>query len=176
MRAFTERLSEFLGSDKAKRIIIIAGIALIALLFLSAVIPSGKSKENSPAAKESAQDIERRLEQRLEALIAKIDGAGEASVMVTLDTTSEVVYAQNYKQDNSLGENSGSSTRAASSESEIVLAGSVRQPLESGCIMPKARGAAVVCAGASDPAVKEKIANAVADVLGIGISRVYVTC
>ena len=44
-----------------------------------------------------------------------------------------------------------------------------------GTVQPKVRGAAVVCSGASDPVVREKVANAVAKALNIGISKVYVT-
>lgn len=175
MRNFARRLSEFFTGEKGKRVIIAAGLAVIALLFLSSVIPK-KEETESVIGYETAEQAERRLEQRLEALIAKIDGAGSATVMVTLDTTAERVYAQNEKTGTSQNGNGESGSRSGNSETEIVLAGSARQPLESGAVMPKARGCAVVCAGAADPAVKERIANAVADVLGIGISRVYVTC
>ena len=96
MRDFARRLSEFFTGEKGKRVIIAAGLAVIALLFLSSVIPK-KEETESVIGYETAEQAERRLEQRLEALIAKIDGAGSATVMVTLDTTAERVYAQNEK-------------------------------------------------------------------------------
>lgn len=175
MRDFAKRLSDFFTGEKGKRVIVAVGLGIIALLFISSIIPENE-KTASVTGYEAAEQEERRLEQRLEALIVKIDGAGPATVMVTLDTTAERVYAQNEKTGSSANGNGENSSRSGNSETEIVLAGSSRQPLESGAVMPKARGCAVVCAGASDPAVKERIANAVADVLGIGISRVYVTC
>lgn len=173
MGSISGRLAGFLSGEKARKAIIIGGVVVIALLFLSTVIPPPE-KENVPAA-ESAQDIERGLEERLAAIISEISGAGQATVMVTLESSAERVFAEDEKLTSSDGGGENPSGSSAS-EKEVVLAGSAKEPLERGVIMPKVRGVAVVCAGASDPTVKEKIANAVAGALGIGISRVYVTC
>ena len=58
----------------------------------------------------------------------------------------------------------------------MVLAGSSKEPLQIGTLQPRVRGAAVVCSGAGDPVVKERVANTVAKALNIGLSKVYVTC
>lgn len=167
------RLAGFLSSEKARKVIVIGGIVVIALLFLSTVIPSAEKDSAAAAQTQSAEDIERGLEQRLSAMISEINGAGSATVMVTLESSAQRVFAEDEKI---TGSDSGGESSSHGSETEIVLAGSAKEPLEQGVIMPKVRGVAVVCAGASDPTVKEKIANAVAGALGIGISRVYVTC
>lgn len=167
-----QSLQSFLGSDKARRIIIICGIAVIALLFLSTVVPKKQSEPSSEISLcDSAEDIERGLEKRLAEMIGHIDGAGSAAVMVTLESSAERVFAEDTKTDSSEG-----AALSRGTQTETVLAGSSKEPLERSVVMPKVRGVAVVCAGAADPAVKERIANAVARALGIGISRVYVTC
>lgn len=170
MTTNSARLSGFLSSEKGRRAIIFGGIAVILLLFLSTIIPQEKSGSQSLAQAKTAEETERALEQRLCAVLSEIDGAGSVTVMVTLDSTAQRVFAQDTKSANS---GTGSSQ---SSESSVVLAGSGKEPLEQSVILPRVRGAAVICSGAADPAVKEKIANAAASVLGIGISRVYVTC
>ncbi len=170
MEVIQSRLAGFLESDKARRLIIIVGVALILLLFLSTVVPQ-KAESAAAVPVENTEEIEHDLEARLAEMIGHIAGAGTATVMVTLESSSERIFAEDTKTDST-----GGSSLSRGSETETVLAGSAKEPLERSTIMPKVRGVAVVCAGASDPAVKERIANAVACALGIGISRVYVTC
>lgn len=160
------RVQDFFSSDKGRKILIGCGILILLILMLSSLFPEKKDTEITPR-QENSGEIEKRLEERLCGLISKIDGAGEVSVMVTLDATSTLVFEKDRKQE----ETSGGSSK----ETEVVLAGSAKQPLQTGEIMPIVRGAAVVCEGAGDPIVKEKVANTVAKALNIGISRVYVT-
>ncbi len=170
-----KKITDFLSSDKAKKIIIIAGMAVILLLFLSTLSFGGKEEQSPATAAESTGDIERELEQRLEKLISQIDGVGGVTVMVTLESTSTRVFAEETQSESNSSDSADSSSKSSSSSTEIVLAGSGKEPLETARICPKIRGVAVVCAGAADPVVKEKIANTVSGVLNVGISRVSVT-
>ena len=175
MGTLSGRLTGFLSSDKGRRAIIIGGIAVILLLFLSTLTPKEKSSSDSFIETTNAEETEQALERRLTAVLSQIQGAGEVTVMITLDSTAERIYAEDRKETGS--ETDGENLSQTSGiETETVLAGSAKEPLERSVIMPKVRGAAVVCSGASDPLIKEKVANAAASVLGIGISRVYVTC
>ena len=170
MKISMTRVKDFISGEKGRKILLIGGIFLLALLLLSTLF--GGKKETTVSTKtENVSEIEEKLERRLCELISKIDGVGEVSVMVTLDKTMTAVY----EKDNKLEESSGNSAESSSRETEVVLAGSAKQPLLSGNIMPTVRGAAVVCEGAANPLVREKVANTVAKALNIGISRVYVT-
>ncbi len=153
-----------LSSKKLRGIIVAAGIALILLLFLSTLLPE---KQADPLTEDTAA-IERELEQRLEQLLSGIDGVTAPDVMLTLESTSERVYARD-------GSSSTGTSGGSSSESSIVLAGSSRAALESCTVLPKVRGVAVVCGGAENPSTKEKVVNTVSGVLNISSSRVYVT-
>lgn len=159
-----ERIKEFFLGAKGRRVLIICGLAAMLLLFFSSFSRSGDEPTNTAA--ETAAETERRLEERLESLLSQIDGAGEVTVMITLESTSERIYAEDTQTERSTGD----------SKSEVVLAGSGKTPVEKSVIQPVVRGAAVVCPGAADPVVREKIANTTAGVLNIGLSRVYVTC
>lgn len=173
--AVVERLKKFVFSDKGRRILIAAAAAAMLLLLLSTASCGGKSSggiDNGGAANEDLSEIERELERRLEQIISKIDGAGSVSVMITLEGSSELVYERDRKS----GRNSNDSSESVGSETEVVLAGSSKEPLWIGTVLPKVRGAAIVCSGASDPVVRERVANVAAKVLDLGISRVYVTC
>lgn len=166
------------SGENGKKLLIIGAAAVMILLLLSSVFggrSSGKVSEKKAVSFEDAAELEQALEARVKRLVESIDGAGTANVMVTLDRTSTLLYEKNEKsQTDARGESGGGSQNAAR-ETETVLAGSSKEPLQTGVVLPKVRGAAVVCGGAEDPLVREKVTNAVAKALNIGISRVYVT-
>ena len=171
-----ERLKELVLSDKGRRIMIVGALAVMLLLLLSTVSCGGDGKsENyvSPISgqTENAAEIERELERRLEQLISQIDGAGSVTVMVTLDTVSERVYEKDKRSEGS----SAGDSKSFEYETEVVLSGSSKQPLQVSSVLPRVRGAAVVCPGAADPLIRERVTNIVAKALNIGVSKVYVT-
>lgn len=163
---------ELLSSEKGRKILIAVGVAVMLLLLLS-TLDFGREKAADPR-EETPVQTEQRLEKRLEQLLSGISGVGEVHVMITLDTTAEQIYAEDTKTDSDRSDSAMS--QSSSKETEVVLAGSSKEPLCKSVIQPKVRGAAVVCSGAADPAVKERVANAVAGVLNISLARVYVTC
>lgn len=176
--AVVERLKDFLLSDKGRRILIAAALAVMAGLLLSTVSCGGNSSKKTSnidsgiVREENLAELEKQLEKRLEQIISKIDGAGSVSVMITLESSTELVY----ERDRKIQRSANGDSESYGGETEVVLAGSAKEPLQIGSIQPKVRGAAIVCSGASDPVVRERVANTAAKVLNLGISRVYVTC
>lgn len=165
-------LKSLFSGENGRKILIFGAAAVMILLLLSTVTGGGKKTSyEQNAITEDASEIERSLEQRLEKLLEKIDGVGSVNVMVTLDRTSQQLYAKDEKTD----QRSSDGTENTARETEVVLAGSSKEPLRAGVVQPKVRGAAVVCSGAGDPIVREKVTNAVAKALNIGVSKVYVT-
>ena len=163
------------SGENGKRILIIGAAAVLVLLLLSTAF-GGKTKTREVTAiSENAAEIEQTLEQRLKTLLEKIDGVGSVSVMVTLDKSSQRVYEKNQKTDTDVKTNSDGGSENTANETETVLVGSAKEPLEVGVVQPNVRGAAVVCSGAGNPLIKEKVTYMVAKALNIGISKVYVT-
>ena len=168
---FSGRISGFLtriSEGGWRRFVIIAGIAAIVLLFLSTLTPKSSDTEQTAVYSASeAAEMERELERRLTELISQIDGVTSPQVMVTLDCTSERVFAEETK--------SSSSSDEISTENSIALSGSGKDAIETSVILPKVRGVAVVCGGADNVLIREKVVNTAARVLDIGVSKVYVT-
>ena len=166
--------SGLLSAEKFRKAAVIVGAALMVLLFLGTLIPD--SAEAAPTEEDTAA-MEQQLEQRLEALLSQIEGVSSPTGMVTLDSTTERVYARDSKNGESSAQNEGSLSGSLDSESTVVIvgSGSDKAALEQSTILPKVRGVAVVCSGAQSPAIKEKVVNTVAGVLCISSSRVYVT-
>lgn len=162
------------SSGKMRMILFIAGALAILLLFIS-TLPSGK--EQTQQLSEDTAALEAALEHRLEELLGGINGVTSPDVMVTLDSTSERVFARDSKSGSSETQNTDSSAASGDNESTVVLvgSGSGKDALEQSTILPKVRGVAVVCGGAEDPSIKEKVVNTVSGVLNISSSRVYVT-
>ena len=167
MSRFSDIISR-LGDGKWRRIVIIAGIAAIVLLFLSTLNPGGKAQEQPQSySQEEISRLEKELERRLADVISGIDGVTSPKVMVTLDCTSRRVYAEEIK--------SSSTADEVKNESSIALSGSGKEALETSVVTPQVRGVAVVCGGAENVLIREKVVNTAARVLNIGISQVYVT-
>lgn len=165
-----------LSGENGKKILIFGAAAVMLLLLLGTASFGGKTaKYEKEEIAEDAAIIEQTLEQRLEKLLEQIDGAGTVSVMVTLDTSSRRLYEKDEKSENDVKSDTDGGTENTVYETETVLAGSSKEPLPAGVVQPKVRGAAVVCSGAANPVVREKVTYAVARALNIGLSKVYVT-
>lgn len=164
------------SGENGKKLLIFGAAAVMILLLLSTVTGGSKTAvRDKTEIAEDASKLEQSLEQRLEKLLGRIDGVGSVSVMVTLDRSSQQLYEKDEKSQTDHKTTSDGGTENTAHETETVLAGSSKEPLLTGVVQPKVRGAAVVCSGASDPVIREKVANTVAKALNIGISKVYVT-
>ncbi|MFR5791179.1 MAG: stage III sporulation protein AG [[Clostridium] leptum] len=111
----------FKAPDRWKNLIIIGGLIGIALIFLSSYFPSGSGGSGSAEEtldKISAQEYTSQLEENLIQIISHIDGAGEAKVMITLETGVETKYAT---QEKSSTESSGDKTSGTSEVSYITV-------------------------------------------------------
>ena len=143
-----ERLKPILMKYRYVLLVALAGLALM-------LIPGGSEEaEPMPAAA-----VEESLESRLEALLCRIDGAGEVKVLLTEDRGGEVFY-QTEGEDGKTVLISG----ADRSESGLVR---TTQP-------PSYRGAVVVCRGADSAAVRLAVVEAVANATGLGTDRITV--
>lgn len=87
-------IKELLRSDKAVKIIMIAGAVIMIMIALGGVFggSSGKSA-NAPAY--DLAGYEHALEERLAKILSDIDGVGNISVMITLDTSEKTEYGKN---------------------------------------------------------------------------------
>lgn len=172
------KISEILNNlknDKKAVIIFIVGIAGIFLLLISNFssddsIDTNKDKvqiESTDSALTTDQ-IEAKLEERLRKTISQISGVGSSTVMVSIASAGEYVYAKN---DSSKNDSDSSAT-----ESEIVIYDSGDG--DSGLIIsiksPDVLGVAVICEGGGSAIIKSEITNLVTSLFGIGSDRVYV--
>ena len=162
-------------NDRKVILIFIVGILGIILLVISNFFSSNSIDTNEDKIKNeqtntvlTAQQLEERLEDRLKEAISQINGVGKTTVMVTISSAGEYIYAKN----NSSKTDSDSSVV----ESEIVIYDSGDS--DSGLIIsiksPDVLGVAIICEGGNSAVIKSEVTNLVTSLFGIGSDRVYV--
>ena len=105
------------------------------------------------------------LEGRLSAILSKIEGAGNVSVVLTVKRGMERVLAQNMEQSEDRRSSETVRLRKGSGEEEAVLL--VQK-------YPEFQGALVVCEGGDDPQIRLQITQAVSALTGLGTARISV--
>lgn len=168
-RTYSEALTAKLRtalSDEKKRVNLLIGIGLAGLLLLavSAWLPTDSAKSTQPMqtapVSDSSDNYAARLEERLTALISAVDGAGKTTVMVTLESGSESVYATDTDSD-------GASTH-------VLLGSGGADGLVETVQTPRILGVAVVCEGGGTAAVQNRVTALVEALTGIGTNHITV--
>lgn len=153
-----QRINALLGKYKYPIAVVLVGLGLMLLPSRSEPVPETVPVQTEPD-----------LEQRLEELLSKIDGAGQVRVLLTEESGRETLY-----QTDSQSDSDGSGTRRTDDtvlieDSTRTETGLVRQTLE-----PTYRGAVILCQGADRPGVKLAIVEAVRCVTGLGADQISV--
>ena len=163
---------EKLKANKKAALLVLLGIALAALLLAESGGSKTETKTDGVAAV-SAAKYTSLLEERLEKLISKIDGAGNVKVMLSLDSCYENVYLKGY----STKEKAAGESREVETDEEYITVKKGSNNEE--CLIvkvyePSIKGVAVVAEGADSPAVKKAITETVSAVLSISSAKISV--
>ncbi len=164
-----ERLAAWLraGPEQAKpraaSLAAALGVAAMVLILCSELWPaSGGSRTGEGAASgPTAASYRAGLEQQLAGLIAQVEGAGETTVMVTLESGEERIYAT----DTQTG-------TEQSRQTHVLLEDGTA--LEETTYLPTICGVAVVCDGGGDVGVEARITALVSALLDVPANRICV--
>lgn len=185
------------GSPKKNRwawLLTLGAIGLI-LFFLSAFLAepidedsqsNTQLNKDKPKASEvnaigSMQDYEKRYEQELSAVLEKVKGISDVTVMVNLDSTEEeVVKYDTREQVQTTTENDTKggtrSTEQNNTEKKITMHRTEHgdQPVVVKRLKPKIRGVIVVARGVEDLEVKARVLEAIQRTLDVPLHRISV--
>lgn len=142
------------------RLAVVLGGAAMLLLLLSELLPA-KPSESPAASASQASAYREQLEAQLQDLIGQIDGAGATTVMVTLETGEETVYATDTQ-----------SGQTQSQETHVLLDDGTA--LAQTVYYPQVCGVAIVCDGGGDVRVAARITELVRALLDISSTRICV--
>jgi stage III sporulation protein AG len=160
-----EQFSKWKGVFKDCRYALLV-VALGAFLLL---LPTAGGKEDG---QESGREVSsdtfdlEAFEAQLSELLSRIEGAGETRVLLTVDSGSRQVLAQDVDRESGGGSSVTTITIGRGSGTQEVV------PLQT--LAPNFRGALVVCPGGGDPQVKLKLTQAVSALTGLGADRISI--
>lgn len=179
-----------LFGNKRPGIIVALGLLGMVLIMVSSFFGGSKESRSSPASAAAAGAETKtaavyagEVEQKLLNLIGEIEGVGELRVLVTIENGYEKVYAQSGKSSQnseSVYDAEGKPSRVQQNQNEehayvfVENSGSKREALLITQIEPKIKGVVVVCQGADNLVVQERVISAVTTALGISSNRVCV--
>lgn len=166
-----EKIVVFLGRYKYVGLVLLAGLLLL-------LWPNGKqepsaAEQPSPAPVGTTEEdfSVAALEEKLAQTLSKVQGAGEVSVILTVQGGSRRVLAQDSKE---AREADGSYERQ--SETVVVSGGTGNGegPVLLQQLYPRFQGAVVVCEGGGNASVRLKLMEAVSALTGLGTDKIAI--
>ncbi len=171
-----------------KWIYVLGGLGILFLLFGSFYPPeSGGTPQPSETARVTNSDrmsmgeYEKYYETKLSEILNEIQGVTNVTVMVNLDSTEEVVYAENIQNQNQTtaetDNKGGNRTITQINENKqlvLIKGGTADHPIIIRTIKPRVRGVLVVAKGAEQPRIQALITDAVQRVLEVPPHRISI--
>lgn len=171
-------------SQKQAKWLTALGITGMLLILLTGLWPdTGGQAQTSQDIVGSLDTHARQTEQRLAEILKQIKGVGAVHVMVTLENGVEYRYAADEKQsgDSISTYAAGSDVPSKVQEKEdrqqsYILVDSTggKQPLVLTELSPRVKGVVVVCSGAGNPVIRQRVTEAVTTALGVTTLQVCV--
>lgn len=159
-----KKVRELLQKYKWILLVLVVGTLLL-------LIPDERGEEagaTTVPGEESSFNVAE-VEKRMEKVLSKIDGAGNLSLILTVRSGAEAIYASDTEfSEDGAGREERSTTVLISGE------GGVKEPAVIRRDYPVFQGALVVCDGGDDPAVRLCITKAVSALTGLGSDRITV--
>ena len=174
---YLEIFSRF-ANKKSLKVVILILVGIIGLILLFGFDFKKDDKSNSSSVVTSSGYIStidycKLIENKLTEILSAVDGAGQVSVMITVDGSPELVYA-NEKDQTSSSNSSGSVTTSTYSSPIIVNVNGTSTALVMTEILPVVKGVIVVASGAGNVATKLDLLNAVSTLLDISTNQVTI--
>ncbi|MCL1858758.1 MAG: hypothetical protein FWF92_05945 [Oscillospiraceae bacterium] len=171
--------------EKNRKILIAIGLFAGAVLIIISFFTTGnnssantKNINTATAGNLKRTDTEAYIieqEKKLCEILRRIRGVSEPFVMITLDSSSEYIYASKQSIKESSSKDGG--TLQKDVQKDIILYEDEKKsksPILVREIQPKIKGVAVVCNGISSAEMQLKIINLVSTVLNLPTNKVYV--
>ena len=153
LRQARERCAAWLRKNRL--VVLLALLGSLLLLW-----PTGSRRETVKTETAVSGFSLAETEEKLEALLGKINGAGAVDVMLTLADGGEAVYQVD------------ETVRDEGREEQTVLAD--KAPVLVQTRQPRFQGAVVVCEGAGDAAVRLALTEAVSALTGLSAERISI--
>ena len=151
------------GGKGRTSLAVAVGVLAMLLLFVSEFLTSGnkQSDEAYTAQTDTVSQNQTQLEQQLEELISQLQGAGRTTVMVTLPTGEETIYAVDTQTGDLQQQEKHGLLQDGSALAETTY-------------LPQVCGVAVLCEGGGDVRVAARITELLHSLLDLPANRICV--
>ncbi|WP_432619811.1 hypothetical protein [Butyricicoccus sp.] len=150
-------------------LVILVGV----LLLTSGMQPAFNTQEQTAEQADHGFDLQA-FQQSVADSLSQIDGAGRVTVLLSLETGEESVYAADVSKSSQTTDNN--SNESYESTTSILSDGSYGEaPILIKSKYPTFRGAVILCEGADDDAVRLQIVHAVSALCGISSDCISVS-
>ncbi len=157
-------LKEKLIGDKKNLAVLIIGLLGMLLILFSSFSDGEEARSEDDYFLSQMERDKKELTQ----LLSDVAGAGKTRVMISYESSEEVVFVADTQTDTA--ENKSDTKR----EYIIIDEGSDETGLVAKTIYPCVRGVAVVCQGGGNPIVKEQIISIVSALFDISTNKITV--
>lgn len=176
IKSFILSRKEKFKNNKRLVIIVIIGVVGMLLILLSEKFQSDDSGASKTQAPEDYYSLSNgykdKIQSELLSIIKKIDGVGDVDILVTVDGTTEYVYAE--ELDKQSDESDDKQSEGYNNKIVIIDENGSQKPLIKKIVEPKVTGVLVVCSGGDRYEIIEKVYKAVSAALNIPTSSVCV--
>ena len=154
--------------EKGKFALPVLGLGVLLLLW-----PSGAGETKSTTSQETtAGETMTQQQKEMERILARIEGAGELHLMLTLESDGERTLAEDTEE--TLGGSQDAPESQSRRETVVLSVSGGEEVVVTRRESPVYRGALVVCQGADRAEVKLAVTQAVAALTGLGADRITV--
>lgn len=162
--AFIEKLKKIKGIEWI--IVAVACLVLFIIYYSSSLDKSDTASVGSSLS--SSSEYAKEVESKLCKVLSSVAGAGKVSVMLTLESGSEIIVAKTKEERTNTSSNSTSVTIV---ESPVIVG---KEPIILMEILPKIKGVIVVAQGANDVAVRLELLRAVQALIDIDSNKIEI--
>lgn len=171
------------------KFLIFLSIGVILLVFANTYITESDNKGNIESSKNSSvstlsqnESYEEKLEKRIKSLFSQIDGVGKVDVLITLESTEEIIINKDepLKETDSQEQDSNGGTRKTldkDQESKTVLVNTANggtEPIILKKYMPMVKGILILAEGGDNPIVKQNLTKAATILLDVSAHKIQV--
>lgn len=174
-KEITDKIRNLFDKNNRTTLFVIVGLLGILLIFASSFFEDDEEAQQTSGyisqnvnVSEDTEKFKEQTEKELCEMLENISGVGEVKVMITVDGTTEYVYAEELTKD------SNDSSQSYKSQYVIVENNGDKEALVKKINKPQISGVAVVCKGGDDVKVAERVIKAVSTVLNISSGKVCV--
>ncbi|MDR3185638.1 MAG: hypothetical protein LBU04_02325 [Christensenellaceae bacterium] len=181
MESFKAKAKEIIKKAKTiKNIEIIVGmviIAIVAIIYSNITVGNSKSSKAKDDKNINSEKITTEFEGKLAGVLSQIQGAGNVSVMIAFDGTTEIITANttNTHTNSTAIASGGGTTTSTETISPIVVNNNGKSELiiikE---ILPEIKGVIIVAEGASNTKVRLELLRAARAILGLSADKIEV--